>query len=228
MNHKEAIMEAAITLINEKGNRLEDITMREISKRAGVGLGLINYHFESKEKLIEACVEQIVNGIVEKFRSIGAATKKGTPFEKLDYLGNMTLTFLFEHEAVSRISILSDMRFPREDDNTQRTTREFIPLVAACRPDWDEKKVREVAFCLIAGMQSAFLRQEMILETQGIDLKEPGERRAFHTRLLKRFVGTDGAAEEDAQPGSADVQRERKSRDAEAEGEAQPGSAGVE
>ena len=53
MDSKETIMEAAISLIEEKGDCLEEITMREISKRAGVGLGLINYHFENKEKLIE-------------------------------------------------------------------------------------------------------------------------------------------------------------------------------
>ena len=39
MDSKETIMEAAISLIEEKGDCLEEITMREISKRAGVGLG---------------------------------------------------------------------------------------------------------------------------------------------------------------------------------------------
>lgn len=191
MSNKEAIMEATISLINEKEDHIEEITMREISKRAGVGLGLINYHFENKEKLIEACVEQIIHGIVEKFRSIGEQTKGRTPFEKLDYLGNMTLTFLFEHQAVSKISILSDMRFPQEADNTQRTIQAFLPLVAQCRPDWDEEKVRQMTFYLISCMQLAFLRHEMLLKTQGIDLKDTQERKGFHTKMLNSLVGTE-------------------------------------
>ncbi len=188
MNNKEAIIEAAISLINEKEDRMEEITMREISKRAGVGLGLINYHFENKEKLMEACVERIINGIVEKFRGIREQTQGNTPFEKLDYLGNMTLTFLFEHQAVSRISMLSDMRFPRENDNTQRTIQAYIPLVAACRPDWNEEKVQQMAFYLISSMQSAFLRHEMLLKVWGINLKNPQQRKEFHTKMLKNII----------------------------------------
>lgn len=195
MSSKEAILEATIALINEKEDHMEEITMREIAQRAGVGLGLINYHFENKDKLIEACVERIINGIVEKFRGIGEQTKGRTTFEKLDYLGNMTLTFLFEHQAVSKISILSDMRFPQEADNTQRTIQAFLPLVAECRPDWDEEKVRQMTFCLISCMQLAFLRHEILLKTQGINLKDPRERKAFHTRMLQHIIGTQNAGE---------------------------------
>lgn len=190
MNGKEAIIEATISLINEKEDHMEEITMREISKRAGVGLGLINYHFENKDKLIEVCVERIVNGIVDQFRNIGERTKGYTPFEKLDYLGNMTLTFLFEHQAVSKISILSDMRFPKENDNTHRTFQAYIPLVAACRPDWNEEKVKQMTFYLITSMQSAFMRHEVLLKEQGINLKDPQERKDFHTRMLKNIIET--------------------------------------
>ncbi|MDO4322980.1 MAG: helix-turn-helix domain-containing protein [Lachnospiraceae bacterium] len=193
MNSKEAIMEAAIALINEKEDRIEEITMREISKRAGVGLGLINYHFESKEELIGECVEKIVNGIVEKFRGMEAETEGMEPFEKLDYLGNITLTFLFEHQAVSKISMLSDMRFPKSSDNTQRTLRAYLPLVAQCRPDWDEERVYQMTFSLISSMQSAFLRHEILLEQQGINLKNTAERKLFHRRMLENMIGTQNA-----------------------------------
>ena len=64
MDNKEAIIQATITLIEEKGEHFEEITVRDICKNAGVGLGLVNYHFGSKEKLIEMCVERIINGIV--------------------------------------------------------------------------------------------------------------------------------------------------------------------
>lgn len=47
---------------------IKDITMREISRKSNVESGLINYHFENKEKLIETCVERIQNGIVVKIQ----------------------------------------------------------------------------------------------------------------------------------------------------------------
>ena len=54
MDNKEAIIQATIKLIEEKGEHLDEVTVREICKRAGVGLGLVNYHFGNKDQLIEA------------------------------------------------------------------------------------------------------------------------------------------------------------------------------
>ncbi len=41
MDNREAIIQAAIELIEEKGETMNDITVREICKRANVGLGRI-------------------------------------------------------------------------------------------------------------------------------------------------------------------------------------------
>ena len=193
MDNKEAIIQATIDLIQEKGEQLQEITVREICKRANVGLGLLNYHFENKDKLIELCVERMVNGIVDHFHSIQEKTEGLDPMEKLSYLGNMTLTFLFEHYAVSRISMLTDMQAPREDDNTHKTYSAYLPLVAACRPDWDRETLERRTFCLIAAMQQSFLRSKVILQTQGIDLTNPKERRAFHDKMLRDILGEGDA-----------------------------------
>ncbi len=184
MDSKEAIMQAAIKLIEENGEHLEEITVREICKRAGVGLGLVNYHFGNKDKLIEQCVERIINGIVEQFQNIREKTEGLMPFEKLEYLGNMTLDFLFEHYAVSRISVLTDMQTPKDNDNTHRTYAAYLPLVAACRPDWDEATVKRKTLCLVAVMQQMFLRHETISQMLGVDLRKRENRKTFHTQVL--------------------------------------------
>lgn len=184
MDNRELIIQAATDLIQEKGEAMNTITVREICKKANVGLGLLNYHFGNKDKLIELCVERIVNGIVDEFRAIEEKTKGLTPFEKLEYLGNMTFTFLFEHYAVSKTSILTDMSAPKEDDNTHRTYLAYLPLLSACRPDWDEETLERRTFCLIAVMQQSFLRCKVILQLYGIDLKNPEERRTFHAKIL--------------------------------------------
>ena len=157
MDSKEAIMQATIALINENGKCIDDITVREICKKADVGLGLINYHFGSKENLIKQCVERIINGIVDEFRSIEEKTIGLTPFDKLDYLGNLTLTYLFDHYAVAKISILGDLGAPKEDDKT---------------------------FNLIAVLQQSFLRHNVIYKLYGIDLTDKGQRRRFHSKIL--------------------------------------------
>lgn len=184
MNNREIIIQATIDLINEKGEKMNEITVRDICKRANVGLGLVNYHFGNKDKLIELCVEQMINGIVDQFRSIQERTEGLSSFEKLEYLGDMTLTFLFDHYAVSRTSVLSDMVCPKEDDNTHRTYQAYLPLVSACRPDWDMETVKRKTFCLIITMQQAFLRHKVLFTETGTDLADPVERRKFHTQIL--------------------------------------------
>ncbi len=184
MDNKTAIMQAAIELIEEKGEHLEEITVREICKRAGVGLGLVNYHFENKDKLIEQCVELIINDIVERFQNRREKTENLSPFEKLEYLGTMTLDFLFEHEAVSKISVLTDMQTPKESDNTCRTYSAYLPLVAACCPDWDEQTIKRKTFYLITVMQQLFLRHKTISQMFGIDLEKREKRKALHTQVL--------------------------------------------
>ena len=184
MDNKETIIQTTIALIEEKGEDLDKITVREISKKAGVGLGLVNYHFGNKDKLMELCVERIINRIVEQFQNIREETEGLTPFEKLEYLGNMTFDFLFEHYAFSRISVLTDMKNPKIDDNTHRTYAAYLPLVAACRPDWDEHTVKRKTFCLILVMQQAFLRYETASMIFDVDLNKRENRRAWHTQIL--------------------------------------------
>lgn len=79
MNNKEALIQAATALIEEKGDNLNEITVREICKRAGVGLGLLNYHFGNKDKLIEVCVERMINEIIARFQTIREKETALTP-----------------------------------------------------------------------------------------------------------------------------------------------------
>lgn len=191
MDAKEAIIQAAIDLINEKGEEMNTITVREICRKANVGLGLVNYHFGNKDRLIELCVERMVSDIVDIFRSIQEKTAQFSAFERLEYLGNMTFTFLFEHFAVSRTSILSDMCTPKADDNTYKTYLAYLPLMSACRPDWDEETLKRKTLCLISVMQQSFLRHDVIRQLHGIDLTVPEERKAYHRSILHDILGED-------------------------------------
>lgn len=184
MDHKESIIQATIALIEERGEALETITVREICKNAGVGLGLVNYHFGNKDRLLEVCVERIVNKIVLQFQELQEETECFTPFEKLEYLGNMTLDYLFAHYTISKISMLTDMKQPKPNDNTHRTYAAYLPLVAACRPDWDEDTVKRKTFYLISVMQQTFLRCHAASVMLAIDLRQKETRRLWHAEFL--------------------------------------------
>jgi AcrR family transcriptional regulator len=58
---------SAIDLIIETRD-LKKVTIRRIARRAGVGVGLINYHFHTKEDCIARAVEVFINRIVQQWR----------------------------------------------------------------------------------------------------------------------------------------------------------------
>lgn len=152
MDNSEKIIQAATDLIVQSGERVEEITVRDVCKRAGVGLGLVNYYFGSKEALIEACVERIVRKIVRRFEEMRTQTAEKDPFERLVLLGD-------------------------------------LPLVSACRPDLPQDEIERRTFCLIAAMQSAFLRSGILLRETGTDLTHPEERKAWYRKTLEELIG---------------------------------------
>jgi AcrR family transcriptional regulator len=71
MANREAILEAARQLLAEKGLAAE---IREIAERAGVGVGSLYRHFESREGLIRAVMQAAAEDLVQRLRV--AATER--------------------------------------------------------------------------------------------------------------------------------------------------------
>ena len=62
---KELILKATLNLIKKQG--FEGVTMRKIASEAKVNVGLVNYHFGSKDKLINAVIQILVDSLKETF-----------------------------------------------------------------------------------------------------------------------------------------------------------------
>ena len=92
---KEAIIDEAIAVLEEKGDDPQKLTIRELAGRLGIGVGLINYHFGSKEVLVNRCVKKMIMGIVEEFHKVRQSLAFMKPKEKLNYLCLMTFDYLY-------------------------------------------------------------------------------------------------------------------------------------
>ena len=146
------------------------------------------YHFGNKEKLIEQCIERMINGTVKRFQNIREKTDSFTSFEKLEYLSNMTLDFLFEHYAVfQKFPFLPTCSHRKEGDNTYRTYEAYLPIVAACRPDLDEAAIKRKTLYLITVMQQMFLRYEIISQYWGLTLDRKKTARTFLHKFYTTF-----------------------------------------
>ena len=147
---KETIINATTELIEQSGGEIKNITARSIADKSGVALGLINYHFESKENLIAICVQGIVNKVLMNF----APDKKDytepdglTDKQRLISFAQQTFDFLFDNYAIIKISILSDFKDYKPLCNSVYTQMGFR---FALRGNIPENKKQLIAFSLVS------------------------------------------------------------------------------
>ena len=185
---KERILHAAIDIMREKGE-VEYVTIRSIAGRAGVGLGLINYHFHSKEKLVGEAVRffqtrEIISGWEGQllFR----------PKNPVVLVGDMLKSFadfMADFPRISRISIFRDLSSSSEDDNTMETVKGLTPYIqeALGRNGKDGRAFR-IAWTIISTVQTAFIRSELFSRDGGYDFFNKDERDSFIGELVTRCV----------------------------------------
>lgn len=177
---KAKIISATIELIEEKASKPQDITVRDICKKAGIGLGQINYHFQTKENLIARCVQEIIGNVISRVPRNSPLLQGETAVQTLKLRMYFTMNYLYANENISRISILTDHQDGRGGDNTQQTIQRYIPPVeAACRERSIDVDPVKWAMMMILAFQGIFLRTDIIKELMGIDLRNEAARNQF-------------------------------------------------
>ena len=175
-NIKEHIMDVTTQLIQESDGDINQITIRRIAERAQVGLGLINYHFGSKDKLILECIQRIKNNVVHCFTREEKVYGENDDKYRLANWAKQVYDFLFENQDISMMSILGDMQDYRAACNSVNTQR---GLALALDNFTDNKQKRMLVFTLTSIMQVAFLLGEYSKEVIGYDLYKKEERDLF-------------------------------------------------
>lgn len=168
---KKAILDATIQLIQESAGNTEALTIRAIAERGNVGVGLINYHFQTKENLIEMSVQKIIGEVISKFRP---DTKENlSHLEQLKSVVKSVADFLAMQSSVSQISILGDYKTPKASDNTMQTVKGFGLSLQDTRP---EKESTLQLFMLTSVLQAVFLRRDLSKELFGYDYNDKTQR----------------------------------------------------
>lgn len=182
---KEHIISVTTDLILQYNGDIGRITARMITGQADIALGLINYHFGSKEKLITECVQRIIGKVVSSFQMTQTFE---TDKERLTAWAVSVFDFLFEHSAMSHVSILEDLQNYTMRCNSVLTQRGFL---FALKNDVADEDRAILAFALLSAMQTAFLGSETAKLLLGYDFRRKEDRSAYITKLVS--VLFDGA-----------------------------------
>lgn len=171
---KENIITQTIQLINENNGDTNKITVRKIAERSKVGIGLINHYFESKDKLIEACVQSIIHGVIYSFKPSNGNLVPGK--DHLKMVAKQVMDFLMDNQQISKISILGDKLNPKEMDNSMNTVRGFCKSITNNEPTNSELMK---CYCLTSVLQDSFLRKDVLKSSIGVDFYEKSDRDVY-------------------------------------------------
>lgn len=101
-NTRDKILAVAIDIFGSKG----DVTTREITKKAGVNIASINYHFGSKNNLLKE-VEEYYSEMLYNMQNEIINNVKYSPKEKLVYWANSIMEYMLEYPAL--ITLISNL-----------------------------------------------------------------------------------------------------------------------
>jgi AcrR family transcriptional regulator len=170
---KARIRDAAMALIGEVG--YERATTRAIAERAGVTSGLIRHHYGSKERLLAACDERII----ELIRRLEAQAEAGggvlSPVETLGPYHRYLTRALFEGRAVAVF------------DHMAASVQDWLTAADRARADPPEVPVRaraavQTAFALSVGLLAGHVSRGL-----QVDITTPEGERLLQQALLDLY-----------------------------------------
>lgn len=173
-NVKETIIKATTELIEENNGDIKAVTSRAIAERSGIALGLINYHFKSKDKLIEICVQRIVNKILLCFYSGNDGEEN--VINSVIKQAKQVMDFFFDNKAMAKIFILSDFKEYQAKNNSV-STQNGLKLTIGQKVENRKKKL--LCFILTSALETAFLAGDCSREILGCDLNDKEDRDFF-------------------------------------------------
>lgn len=185
---KRKILRAAIELLREKQDA-DKVSIRGIAERAGVSVGMANYHFQTKDKLIELAVQEHVSEVIRGSTSEAPADTGG---QVMRARLKAAAAFIAEHPGISRVSVLRDMKEPHPGDNTSEVAEGVYQQLAAVQGGTrDETTLRLLASIQVAAVQQLFLRAEVNRKTIGWDFFDEGDRNQMMDLIIDTVLGID-------------------------------------
>lgn len=178
---KARILQAATELLEEAAD-IDAITVRQIAERAGVGIGLVNYYYQSKDNLLGIVIglrmEKMVQ-IISKETDVNL-----TPIEKLRKLLKDICNMGERYDKL----ILHMLKTCMINGDLQAEIS-LIPLLREIFGEQqDEISLRLLALQILAPMQAALIAMDSFRIYSGYDLGIEAQRNVFIDRMIDNVI----------------------------------------
>ncbi len=178
MSQKETAKQRLVNVTRElicMGKKPGDITVAEITEKAGVGNGMVNYHFQSKDNLMKTAVREVIIKSKEKLPEKFEKYKELSAKERMIFILNEVSDFLADNPEISRIAILDNLA----ENDGQTHILSDIDVFNKCLYELlqgDTKKILINNFLIAGVFNFVFLKADIIKKQTGFDLYNKDHR----------------------------------------------------
>lgn len=178
---REEILYAVVDMLQNRDD-LETITVRKIAEVASVNIALINYYFQSKEKLIQEAVD-ICMGLY--LVNIDPILNQGvTALERLKVMIIGISDFSFKTKYLSMFSITKDV-----NEGSIHTVSLVEPILKEIFGDQkNEQELKIIAMQIITPVQMLFLNCEIYSKHLHLNLEDKEQRDIIITQMIDNII----------------------------------------
>ena len=179
---RKKLLDTAIELLDEYDNP-EKITVRLIAERAGVGMGMINYHFTSRDNLIFYAAMEQLNKVAEKYSGIESSGN--------NVVGNLKSLVKAICDVVIKNKKLSKIALEYELQNEEFGICLFLlPMLNQIfGKEKSEGEIKFIAIQILLPLQMAFLREDAIRHYMDLDINDKEKRDIVIEKAIDNIVG---------------------------------------
>ena len=184
LDARARIFQAARQLLNQKAD-VERITVRQIARAAGVGVGSIGYHFGSKDGLFSAIMEGEIDRTLQRIQMEMRASTWG-PVEQLKHFLKTAFDLALDQKRLAefillQVSLRGDMKMPLQ----------VAALLTACwDQDKDDRQARTMALQILRPLESAIIAPEAFQMYSGVDIYDITMRNRWIDELVENIAGS--------------------------------------
>ena len=179
---KQKIVDATKELLGE-GKDVGKITVRQIATRADVGVGLINYHFKSKDNLLSIAIGDVMEETIMKFTG-DEANLHMAPDVRLRALLKELCASAGNDEKLVRFMMLREIT-----EGHMQAPLYLIPILKEMfGDDLDEMQLRIIALQILQPLQLSALNPSAFHMYSGIDISDPEQRNRFIDMLIDNLI----------------------------------------
>lgn len=122
----DAILDVALAIVRESGP--DACSLREVARRAEVSTGTIQYYFENRAGLLEACLDHLYTWVTrEVLTELEVIAASGDILTSLERITRKAFRFTRENQELVRMRYMTTMERGSLPD--QRLVRQLLPLL---------------------------------------------------------------------------------------------------